>query len=54
MMEKKEYWNDDIQDLFDVVDLGLRALLKKGKIKCGTYTSFLNDIEKSSRGKLND
>jgi len=54
-METKEelenYWNDDLQSLFEVVDKGLRCMLRKKKITTECYNKWCKDTELSSIGE---
>ena len=50
----EEHWNDDLQDLFDIIDLGLRRMRAKKKITNDLYYQWCKETALSSMGKLDD
>jgi len=50
----EEHWNNDLQGMFEIVDLGMRQMLRRKKISVVTYNKWCKDIELSSQGKLTE
>jgi len=50
--EDEKYWNADLQGIFEIVDHGLRQMLRRKKITSKTYNMWCKETEQASIGKL--